>query len=100
MPNRNVENDDVRYPVTVYEVEAMEVKPEDAQQIARWCGGEVATEISKIDKTLRFSAILLPTMTGVKRALEGDFIVKWPAAGYQWMTKPEFDYLFEPAKEG
>lgn len=98
MPNHNVESNDVRYPVTVYEVEAMEVKPEDAPQIARWCGGEVVTDISNVDKALRFSAILLPTLEGVKRALEGDFIVKWPGAGYQWMTKSEFDYYFKPAE--
>lgn len=101
MPNRNRENDEgpTTYQVIVYEVEAMKVTAQDANQISRWCGGEVATDIHPVNRSIRFSKIGIPTIKGVKWALDGDYVVKWPGAGFTKMTKSEFESLFEPAKE-
>jgi hypothetical protein len=101
MPNRGRESDvgSTTYQVIVYEVEAMKVTAETAAEVARWCGGEVATDIHPVDRTLRFSKVGIPTLEGVKWALDEDYVVKWPGAGFTKMTNSEFEGLFEPAKE-
>jgi len=101
VPNRNRENDEgsKTYQVIVYEVEAMKVSAANAAEVARWCGGDVATDIHPVDRTIRFSKVGIPTMKGVLWACDGDYVVKWPGAGFTKMTKSEFEGLFEPAKE-
>jgi hypothetical protein len=101
VPNRNRENDEgpTTYQVIVYEVEAMKVTAADANQIARWCGGEVTTDVHPVDKTVRFSKVGIPTMKGVLWALDGEYVVKWPGPlRFTVMTRNEFESFFEPAK--
>lgn len=99
MAGRIRENDEgpTTYEVIVYQVEAMHVTAEHAQPIARWCGGEVATDIHPTDRSIRFSKIGIPTLKGVEWALDDDYVVKWPGAGFTGMTRSEFESLFQRA---
>lgn len=55
----------------------IEVDDENAEFTALWCGGRVVTEIDALDETKQYKAVNVPTKNGVKRASQGDTIVKY-----------------------
>lgn len=60
-------------PVTV---EANLLTKENAEAVALWCGGQLVTEYDALDPTQSFVGINIPTLEGVMRASEGDYVIK------------------------
>lgn len=60
-------------PVTV---EANLLTKENAEAVALWCGGQVVTEINPRDHDDVYVGLNIPTLEGVMRASEGDYVIR------------------------
>lgn len=60
-------------PVTV---EANELTKNNAEAVALWCGGMLVEEVDAFDPSKTFVGINIPTLEGVMRASEGDYVIK------------------------
>lgn len=58
------------------EVEANLLTKENAEAVALWCGGQLVEEINPENEDDRYVGINIPTLEGVMRASEGDYIIK------------------------
>lgn len=52
------------------------VTKENAEELAKWCGGKIVIEHDAIIHTITNPAINVPVEDGVKRAHVGDIIIK------------------------
>lgn len=86
-----------RYRLIVQSVEAMSVLPETLVDVAMWCGGLTREEIDPVDSKKKFVGINIPTLMGVLRASQGDFIVKDHNGIFDRMPANEFHSKYEPA---
>jgi hypothetical protein len=76
-------------------VQAVQLEPHKAAEIANWCGGEVVEEIDALDPDKRFVGINIPTLEGVMRASQGDYVIK-SVKGEFYPCKPDiFEASFE-----
>jgi hypothetical protein len=57
-------------------VQATQLSPATAKDLAEWCGGQLVEELDAEDPSKKFVAINIPTLEGVMRASEGDFVIK------------------------
>lgn len=78
------------------EVEAVQVSWATADDIAQWCGGRVVTE--KGFNNLEIPGINFPTLNGVDRASEGDYVVRNSSGTFQKMSRFAFESEFEREK--
>lgn len=89
-----------QYRLIPISVEAIQVTPQSVHRAALWCGGIEVEEIDPIDNTKKFSALNIPTLSGVQRAGEGDYVVKEmsPTARgrFRVMRQHEFETKYEP----
>lgn len=58
------------------EVEARKLTPDTAEDIAQWCGGRLVEETDALDASLKYVGINIPTLEGVMRASEGDYVIR------------------------
>lgn len=58
------------------EIEANCLTKDNAEAVALWCGGQLVEEINPEDSADRYVGINIPTLEGVMRASEGDYIIK------------------------
>lgn len=70
-------------------VNALELTKENVEQLALSCAGMIVEEIDSLDPTIRFVGINVPTVNGVQRASEGDYIVQG-SKGEFYIYKPEY----------
>lgn len=78
-------------------VQAIQLAPDNAEEIATWCGGLVVQEIDPEDDEKRYDVINIPTLEGVMRASQGDYVIKG-VRGEFYPCKPEiFSMTFELA---
>lgn len=76
-------------------IEANLVAPETYEAVAIWCGGVSVLEHNALDHAETYAAINVPTSSGMKRASEGDWIIRRPTGDF-YPVKPErFSMLFE-----
>lgn len=78
----------VNYRKKPVEVQAIQLLPDNADEIAEWCGGSVVEEIDPIDDTKRYVGVNIPTLEGVMRASENDYVIKG-VKGEFYPCKPE-----------
>lgn len=57
-------------------VHAVSITKDNCEEAAEWCGGEVVTEHHAMDDKITYCGINVPTINGVERASETDFIIK------------------------
>lgn len=57
------------------EIEANELTKENAEAVAIWCGGRLIDEFDAITGD-KYVGINIPTLEGVMRASEGDYVIK------------------------
>ncbi len=86
------------YRLISHTVEAEQLCPENAQGLSMWCGGMVIDEYDAEDKTKHFVAMNVPTIMGMKRAQEGDFIIKDQMGLVTVMRKNQFESKYELAE--
>jgi hypothetical protein len=84
-----------RYQVIPYEVEAIQLTPESIDRAEIWSGGQRVTEVDAIDHTQKFVALNIPTMTGVKRAQQGDYVVKHGRGQIEVMSERQFQQTYQ-----
>lgn len=77
-------------------IEAMQLTAETAKEAALWCSGMEIEEIDPIDSTKKFAGINFATREGVKRASQGDYIIKAHAGDFDVMKPGEFESKYEP----
>jgi hypothetical protein len=76
-------------------VEAIQVTPESVERATLWSGARQVEEIDPNDSTKRFVALNIPTLDGVKRAGEGDYIVRNNLGEFSVMSQPEFESKYK-----
>ena len=57
-------------------IQAEKLSKDNAEELARWCGGRVVEEQDALDRSTTYVGVNIPTLEGVMRASEGDYIVK------------------------
>lgn len=77
------------------QVTAIQLTPESVERAAQFCGGIQVTEIDPFDRSKKFVALNIPTLHGVKRASEGQYIVKDAKGHITVMHASEFENMYQ-----
>jgi hypothetical protein len=84
-----------KYRLIPVSVEAIQLTPESVKRAALWCGGVEVEEIDPHDSTKKFVALNIPTLSGVKRAGEGDYVIKGLQGEFSVMNSTDFETRYE-----
>lgn len=84
---------------TASEVEAVRLTKENVKQVAEWCTGQEVEEIDSLDPDLRFVGLNLITQIGMRRASEGDYIIKDNLGTFHVRWPVEFEAMFKRVVE-
>ncbi len=79
------------------QIEARRLLSDNVEDIAHWCGGGIVQEIDALDSTKTFVGINVPTLSGPKRAQEGDYILKDEHGDFHTIKAVEFQMTYEDA---
>lgn len=74
---------------------AVKVTQTDVERIAIWCGGVVVNTADALDSTSTRKEINVPTLSGNKRASDGDYITKNAAGQVDVQTGEEFERTYK-----
>jgi hypothetical protein len=86
------------YRLITFTVEAMQLTPERHDDAALWTGGMKVVETDPRDPNKKFVALNIPTVRGMERASEGDYIVKDASnGGFCVVKKRDFEAKYELA---
>lgn len=78
-------------------IEANRLTKDNAEALAIWCGGRLVEELDAHTPTDKYVGINIPTLEGVMRASEGDYIIKG-VKGEFYPCKPDiFHTSYDPA---
>jgi hypothetical protein len=78
------------------QVKAIQLRSDNAESVAEWCGGQTVEEIERHeDGEKRFVGLNIPTLDGVIRASEGDYVVKEAHGGFTKISAQEFSSTYE-----
>jgi len=84
------------YQLIPVHVTAIQVTPESIERAVTFSGGREIEEIDPQDSKKRFVGVNFPTLSGVKRASQGDYIVRDHVTGeLSVMAKREFERKYE-----
>lgn len=72
------------------QVQAMHMSPEMVQVISAWSGAVIVEEIDPLDTDQRYSALNVQTADGVKRASQGDYVVRHADGSFDVKKPTEF----------
>lgn len=78
-------------------VAADQLTKDNAEELARLCGGQVITETNPRDENQKYVGINVPTLRGVERLSEGMMLVKYPEGSWGVMGPHTFREKFVPA---
>lgn len=81
-------------------VEANQLTSENALVLSAWCEGVLVKEHDALQHDITFSAINVPTPEGMKRAQEGNWIVRTIQGHFYSVTQFEFDLIYEAVVDG
>jgi len=84
-----------RYRLIPVSIEAAQLSVDTAERISVWSGGRIVEEIDPVNSTKRFVAMNIPTLEGVKRASEGDYVVRSLSGEFDVMRAREFERKYE-----
>lgn len=97
MPDFVAKQSDVRkYRLIPVDVEAIQLTTNSVREAALWCGGVEVEEIDPTDSTKRFVALNVPTMDGVCRCQDGNYVVKNSTGDFKIMSRRKFEETYEP----
>ncbi len=83
-----------RYRLIQADVLAIQVRPDTVARALPWCNGQEREEIDPVDNKKVVVGINVPTLAGVKRASQGDYILR--KDGYfDVMCQSEFESKYE-----
>lgn len=98
MAAMNCDDGPHRYRLIPVVVEAIQLLPSNSEQAAIWCGGTIVEEIDPETKE-RKVAMNVPTINGVIRVGEGDFVFKNQQNRICVMPKKQFLLRYEIVDE-
>lgn len=75
-------------------IEVNRLTKENVTAVALWCGAQQVEERDPMTERT-FVALNIPTLGGVRRASEGDYIVKTETGGFTTFQPREFEALYE-----
>lgn len=81
-------------PETVY---AEQLTRDNVEELARLCGGQVIIETDPRNPDNKYVALNVPTLSGVKRASEGQMLIKYQEGSWGVMGATAFRETFGPA---
>lgn len=81
-------------------VEVNRLTPDNAVAVAAWCGGVPVTEHDALQHDITFAAVNVPTNKGMKRAQEGDWVIRYQYGNFDTFTSIEFETFFEAVVNG
>ncbi len=82
------------YVLITHTVLAMQLTPERVLDAEMWTNGLKTTSVDPFDSTLKFVELNIPTLAGVKRASQGDWIVKKDGV-FEVMSDMEFRRMYQ-----
>lgn len=65
-----------RYESIPNEIDAVKVTKENYENVAEWCGGRTVYDPKSSDPTDVYLAVDVPTLSGVRRADIGEYVVR------------------------
>jgi hypothetical protein len=77
------------------EVEAYKLLPESLDFLSHWVGGRPVEETDAIDSARSYVGLNVPTSRGVKRASEGDYVVRDENGEIHVVPGPIFEILYD-----
>ncbi len=81
------------------EIEARAFVLEQAEDVARWCGGRYREEAKASDHTDVAIFLDIPTLEGIMTANRGDWVIKG-VRGEFYPCKPDiFEQTYEPVED-
>ena len=83
---------------TKIEIEALCLASENVLELTAWCGGVSVVEHDALEHSTIFAAINVPTVFGMMRAQEGDWIIKRRGGDFYPVKPGKFNDLFELVK--
>lgn len=83
-----------KYELIVYTIDAIQVTPDSVSRAVLWCGGMQVEEVDPNDKSIKFVGVNVPTFEGMKRASEGDYILKTVQGSFNVMKRAEFERTY------
>lgn len=81
-------------------IEVNQLLSTNGEAISLWCGGVLITEHDALRHDITFVGINVPTSLGMKRAQEGDWIVRRPTGDFVVVDPGRFEHLFEAVVDG
>lgn len=88
------------YREKVRSVRAVQLSPDSLAEAARWCGGRSVEEKDPFDEEKIQVGLNIPTLAGVVRASEGDYILQDLEGGFRVMPAAEFEERYERPTRG
>ena len=88
------------YREKVRSVRAVQLTPKSVDEAARWCGGRRVEEKDPFDEDQIKVGLNVPTLEGVVRASEGDYILQHFDGGIQVMPAARFEERYERPTRG
>lgn len=79
-------------------VEAIPITPATIDIAANWCGGVIVQEHDPFDNSKTFVGLNVPTVSGVLRASEGDYVVRTQDGKFNVYQQRMFREKFKPVK--
>lgn len=79
-------------------IEANHLTQLNVEAVAVWCGGVSVVEHDAFNHETTFAAINVPTIEGMVRAQEGDWVVRDPQGHFYVEKDSIFKERFEPVK--
>lgn len=81
-----------KYELIPLAAEAIQITPDSVHRAALWCGGVEAEEIDPFDSTIRNVGLNVPTISGIHRCSQGDYVVRDPLTNvFSVMSQHEFE---------
>lgn len=81
-------------------IDARQLTSENAHFLTAWCAGVFVTEHDALQHDVTYAAINVPTAEGMKRAQEGDWIVRYIVGYFDTFKAADFERLFEEVVDG
>lgn len=79
-----------------YVVEAHQLQADCVYILRMWCKGIIIEEIDAEDSKKRYVGINIPTLEGVIRASENDYIIKGVSGEFEVCKPGAFAVLYDP----
>lgn len=77
------------------EVDAVQISSQNVTDVAAWCEGQEVVEHDALDHDKKFVGINVPTLIGMKRVSEGDYLVRGSRNSFYPLKRGVFEREFE-----